>query len=51
MSYERDPLLRILQTEMASRFKHFKGLSAEDESKLLSLTPDQRRIIADQDRK
>lgn len=51
MAYEKDPLLPILQEEINSRIAHFKGLSAEEESKLLSLTADQRRIIADQDRK
>ena len=51
MKYESDPLLPLLQSEMQSRIAHFKGLSAAEESKLLSLTPEQRRIIADQDRK
>lgn len=51
MAYEKDPILPILQEEINSRIAHFKGLSAEEESKLLSLTADQRRIIADQDRK
>jgi hypothetical protein len=36
---------------MQQRIAHFKGLSAEEESKLLSLTPEQRRSIADNDRK
>lgn len=51
MLYKNDPLLPILQGEMNTRISHFKGLSKEEESKLLSLTSDQRRIIADQDRK
>lgn len=51
MRYEEDPLLPLLQREMEARINHFKGLSAEEESKLLSLTADQRRIIAEQDRK
>jgi hypothetical protein len=51
MAYEEDPLLPLLQQEMNNRIAHFKGLSKEEESKLLSLTADQRRIIADQDRK
>ena len=38
MKYESDPLLPLLQSEMQSRISHFKGLSAEEESKLLSLT-------------
>jgi hypothetical protein len=51
MKYENDPLLPILQNEMAGRIAHFKGLSAEEESKLLSLSADQRRVVADLDRK
>jgi hypothetical protein len=51
MKYEQDPLLPYLQNEMQSRIAHFKGLSAEEESKLLSLTPEQRRSVADNDRK
>jgi hypothetical protein len=51
MAYESDPLLPILQDEMNRRITQFKGLSKEEEGKLLSLTADQRRIIADQDRK
>ncbi len=51
MTYDKDPLLPILQDEMQKRISHFKGLSAEEESKLLSLTKDQRRVVADLDRK
>jgi hypothetical protein len=51
MRYENDPLLPILQGEMQSRIAHFKGLSAEEEGKLLSLNTDQRRVVAEQDRK
>jgi hypothetical protein len=47
MKYDSDPLLPILQNEMQSRIAHFKGLTPEDESKLLSLTQDQKRVIAD----
>jgi hypothetical protein len=36
---------------MNKRITHFKGLSAEEEGKLLSLSAEQRRLIADQDRK
>ena len=51
MAYEEDPLLPLLKQEMNNRISHFKGLSKEEESYLLSLTADQRRIIAEQDRK
>lgn len=36
---------------MEKRIAHFKGLSPEEESKLLALSSDQRRIVSDQDRK
>jgi len=51
MTYENDPLLPVLQKEMQDRIAHFKGLTPEQESKMLSLTADQRRIIAESDRK
>lgn len=51
MKYENDPLLPILQNEMTTRIAHFKGLSAEEEGKLLSLSAEQRRTVADLDRK
>lgn len=51
MTYEKDPLLPLLQEEMNRRISEFKGLSSDEEGRLLALTPDQRRIIADQDRK
>lgn len=51
MKYENDPLLPMLQEEMQKRIAHFKGLSPEEEGKLLSLTADQKRVVADLDRK
>lgn len=51
MKYENDPLLPLLQSEVEKRINHFKGLTPEEESKLLSLTQEQKRLIADQDRK
>ncbi len=37
MTYQNDPLLPMLQGEMQKRIAHFKGLSAEEEGKMLSL--------------
>jgi hypothetical protein len=51
MKYEHDPLLPLLQNEMQARIQHFKGLSAEEEGKLLALTAEQKRTVADLDRK
>ena len=50
MEYENDPLLPILSEEILSRTEAFKGLTAEEESKLLALTADQKRIIAENDK-
>jgi len=51
MRYEEDPLLPLLQAEMKNRIDHFKGLSPEEESRLLQLTVEQRKIVSDNDRK
>ena len=51
MKYEHDPLLPLLQSEMQARIAHFKGLTPAEESKLLSLSAEQRRTVADLDRK
>jgi hypothetical protein len=50
MTYENDPILPILQSEIEARSAELKGLSPAEESKLLELTADQKRIIADTDR-
>jgi len=50
MTYEHDPILPILQSEIEARSAELKGLSPAEESKLLELTSDQKRIIADTDR-
>ena len=46
MTYENDPLLPLVTAEIDARTNAFKGLSAEEESKLLQLTDDQKRIIS-----
>ena len=51
MTYENDPLLPILTEEVMSRTSAYQSLSAAEESKMLSLTADQKRIVVDQDRK
>jgi hypothetical protein len=51
MSYKGDPLLPIVQEEVQNRTAAFANLSAEDESNLMSLTSDHKRIIADNDKK
>ena len=51
MSYKGDPLLPIVQAEVQNRTAAFANLSAADESNLMSLTSDHKRIIADNDKK
>lgn len=51
MRYEGDSLLPMIQEEMQQRLTRFQGLSAEEESALLSLNADQRQIVSDNDRK
>jgi len=51
MTYEGDPLLPIVTEEVMNRTGAYQTLSAEEESKIMSLTGDHRRIIAENDRK
>jgi len=51
MTYENDAILPLIQAEMADRLEKFSGLSAEEESKLLALTEEQKDIVAANDRK
>jgi len=51
MTYQKDKLLPLIQEEMKERLAKFKGLSVEEEQKLLALTTEQRKIIAENDRK
>ena len=51
MEYVNDPILPILTEEINKRTSEFKNLTPAEESKLLSLTADQKRIIADMDKK
>jgi len=51
MTYENDSILPMIEAEMQERLQKFQGLTAEEESKLLALTDDQKIIVADNDRK
>jgi hypothetical protein len=50
MKYENDPLLPLLTNEIQTRSESLKGLSAEEESKMLQLTTDQKSLLAASDR-
>jgi hypothetical protein len=51
MTYENDPLMPILETEVNNRTAAYANLSAQEESDLLMLTPEQKQIIAGNDRR
>lgn len=51
MEYVNDPILPILTEEINRRTAEFKSLTPAQESKLLALSADQKRAIADNDRK
>ena len=51
MTYENDALMPILREQMDSRIESFKGLSAEEEGKLLSLTSNQKTMISGNDKR
>jgi hypothetical protein len=46
MDFKSDPVLPILKQELTSRTDALRGLSAEDQDKLLSLTEDQKRSLS-----
>jgi len=50
MTYEADPILPMIQEEMAGKLSQFQGLSAAEESALLSLTPEQKASVVASDR-
>ena len=51
MTYKDDSILPAIESEMQSRLAKFQGLSKEEEVAILGLTDDQRKMLADQDRK
>ena len=51
MTYKDDMILPMIEAEMAERLQKFNGLTLAEESKLLSLTPQQKATVAENDRK
>jgi hypothetical protein len=51
MSYEGDILLPMLEEEVKEKLVRFKGMTKEEEGKLLSLSEEQKKIVGDNDRK
>lgn len=50
MLYEQDPLLPLVESEIRTRTAAYAGLSPEEESKMLALNDDQKKIIASADK-
>lgn len=51
MTYENDKLLPLIQEDMADNLAKFQGLTAAEEREILKLSVDQRKAIADNDKK
>jgi len=51
MTYSHDKVLPMIEAEMAERLVKFQGMSKEEEGKLLSLSEDQKKQIAEIDRR
>ena len=51
MTYKEDLILPLIEKEMAERLQKFKGLSLEEETKLLALSSEQKKIVAENDKK
>ena len=51
MTYKEDLVLPLIEKEMAERLQRFKGLSLEEETKLLALSNEQKKIVAENDKK
>merc|ERR1719454_2261467 len=51
MSYKGDPLMPILTGEINASVNMFKSLSAAEETERLALNAEQKKLVADQDRR
>jgi hypothetical protein len=51
MTYKEDLILPFIEKEMAERLVRFKGLSIEEETKLLALSSEQKKVVAENDKK
>ena len=51
MTYKGDAILPMIEEEMKTRLARFQGMSKEEEAKMLSLSSEQKKIVAENDRK
>ena len=51
MTYSSDKILPMIESEIKDRLHKFDGMTAAEEGALLSISPEQRRTLADNDKK
>lgn len=51
MTYKDDPILPAIEAEMSTRLEKFKGLTKEQETELFALTVEQRKTLAENDKR
>lgn len=51
MTYKQDVILPMLEAEMTERLQRFRGMTKEEESAMLSLSDEQKKIVGENDRK
>lgn len=51
MTYKNDPLMPLLSSEINERCSSYKSLTPAQESDLLSLSADQKKVVVDADKR
>lgn len=51
MTYKDDAILPAIEAEMSARLEKFKGLTKEQETELFALSDDQRKTLAENDKR
>ena len=51
MTYKGDAILPMIEEEMKTRLARFQGMSKAEEAAMLSLSGEQKKIVAENDRK
>ena len=51
MTYKNDPLMPILTSEINAKVNAYKQLSPAEETKILSLKDDQKKVVIDGDKR
>ena len=51
MTYKEDAILPAVEAEMMARLEKFKGMSKEEETELFALSNEQRKMLAENDKR